>query len=319
MDLKTIFVYISNILNFEMKIYKVPERGDPSKTSQLFSGLNINLLCCRFWWLKNWESRNMSFPYWRIYWNKSCGGIISYAEKTIEIVPDQIILIPPYTPFSSWIKGKIIKSSGYNLDGGRMERGMNETDLVMEGAVLHLFIHFNLGMPFDFIAPELFCFDVSNNLQDDLRELTQCLQQNHEQVSLASSMLINKIIILTVSQIPNEYWNLATSDQRLLNVLREIENHISEELNNRELSKVANMAINSFARLFKDEIGMPPQQFVRERRVQKSSILLHHTSQSMDEIARLSGFCDRFHLSRVFKESTSYSPAQYRKKFHPKN
>jgi AraC-like DNA-binding protein len=302
-----------------MKYFKVPERGDPSKTTQLFSGLNINLLCCRFWWLKNWESRHMSFPYWRIYWNKSNGGIISFAEKTIEMAPDQIILIPPYTPFSSRIKGKMIKPSGYNLDGGRMEPGMNETDLVMKGAVLHLFIHFNLGMPFDFIAPELFCFDVSNNLHNDLRELSQSLQQDPEQMSLTSSMLIYRIIILTVSQIPNDYWNLATSDQRLLNVLRKIENHISEGLTNRELSKVANMAINSFARLFKDEIGMPPQQFVRGKRVQKSSILLQHTTQSLDEIARLSGFCDQFHLSRVFKEFTSYSPTQYRKKFHHKH
>src|ERR1035437_1475794 len=79
-----------------MKFFKVPEKGDPSNIPQLFSGLNINLLCCRFWWLKNWESRNMSFPYWRIYWNKSYGGVISFAGKTIELTPNQIILIPPY-------------------------------------------------------------------------------------------------------------------------------------------------------------------------------------------------------------------------------
>lgn len=63
---------------------------------------------------------------------------------------------------------------------------------------------------------------------------------------------------------------------------------------------------------------MPTLQFVRKRRLQKSGILLHHTSKSMDEIARLSGFCDRFHLARIFKEATSYSHAQYRKKFHSK-
>lgn len=55
-------------------------------------------------------------------------------------------------------------------------------------------------------------------------------------------------------------WYLATSDQRLLNVLREIEGNISEVLTNRELSVVANIAINSFTRLFKDEIGISPQQ-----------------------------------------------------------
>jgi len=301
-----------------MKFNKVPERGDPSKTSQLFPGLNINLLCCRFWWLKNWESQDMSFPYWRLYWNKSIGGIISFAGKTIEMDPGQVIMIPPYTAFSSRLRENT-SVSGYNLEGARIEEDTNETDLVREGAVLHLFIHFNLGMPYDFIAPELFCFDVSADMRADLEDLTNSVKNNNEELSVHSSLLIYKIIILTVSYISKEYWNLATNDQRMLNVLREIENHISEELTNKKLSEVANMAVNSFARVFKEEIGMPPQEFVRERRVQKTSILLHHSNKSIDEIASLSGFCDRFHLARVFKAVTSYSPAQFRKKFYPKS
>ena len=301
-----------------MKFFKVPDKGDPSNIPQIFSGLNINLLCCRFWWLKNWESRNMSFPYWRIYWNKSYGGIISFAGKTIELTPNQVILIPPYTAFSSRLKENTILSSGYSLEGGRVGEGETESGLLSEGAVLHLFIHFNLGMPYDFIAPQLFSFEVSNDLRTDLEELSFSLQQNNVQLSVQSSLLIYKIIILAVSQIPKEFWNLATTDQRILNVLRDIEDHISEELTNKRLAQVANMAVNSFARIFKEEIGIPPQQFVRERRVQKTSILLHHTTEPMEEIARLSGFCDRFHLARVFKEVTSYSPAQYRKQYYPK-
>jgi len=302
-----------------MKFFKVPDKGDPSNIPQLFSGLNINLLCCRFWWLKNWESRNMSFPYWRIYWNGSFGGIISFAGKTIELTPNQVILIPPYTAFSSRLKENTIPPSGYNLEGGRVGDGETEADLLRDGAVLHLFIHFNLGMPFDFIAPQLFSFEVSNDLRTDLEELSFSLQQNNVQLSVQSSLLIYKIIVLAVSQIPKEFWNLATTDQRILNVLGEIEDHISEELTNKRLAQVANMAVNSFARVFKEEIGVPPQQFVRERRVQKTSILLHHTKEPMEEIARLSGFCDRFHLARVFKEVTSYSPAQYRKQYYPKS
>jgi len=302
-----------------MKFFKVPDKGDPSNIPQLFSGLNINLLCCRFWWLKNWESRNMSFPYWRIYWNKSYGGIISFAGKTIEMTPNQIILIPPYTAFSSRLKENNIPPSGYNLEGGRVGEDDPEEELLDDGAVLHLFIHFNLGMPYDFISPQLFSFDVYPDLRTDLEELSFSLQQSNVQLSVQSSLLIYKIIILTVSQISKEFWNLATTDQRMLNVLREIEDHISEELTNKRLAKVANMAVNSFARVFKEEIGIPPQHFVRERRVQKTSILLHHTSETIEEIARLAGFCDRFHLARVFKEVTSYSPAQYRKQFYPKS
>jgi len=302
-----------------MKFHKVPERGDPSNKTQLFSGLNINLLCCRYWWLVNWESQHMTFPYWRIYWNKSSGGIITFADRTIELNPEQIILIPPYTSFSSSIKKNSLPETGYNLEGSRMEQDDVEKSLIEMGAVLHLFIHFNLGMPFDFISPELFCFTVSGSLKEDLEELTLVLKQNPDEFSVSSSLLIYKIIILTVSQIAKAYWNLTTTDQRMLKVLREIEDHLSEVLTNKRLAEVANMAINSFSRLFKEEIGIAPQQFVRERRIQKTSILLHHTAETMEEIAANSGFCDRFHLARVFKNNTGYSPAQYRKKFYPQN
>jgi len=235
------------------------------------------------------------------------------------MTPNQVILIPPYTAFSSRLKENAIPPSGYNLEGGRVGDGETESDLLRDGAVLHLFIHFNLGMPYDFISSQLFSFEVSNELRTDLEDLSFSLQQNNVQLSVQSSLLIYKIIILAVSQISKEFWNLATTDQRILNVLREIEDHISEELTNKRLSKVANMAVNSFARIFKEEIGVPPQQFVRERRVQKTSILLHHTTEPIEEIARMSGFCDRFHLARVFKEVTSYSPAQYRKQYYPKS
>ncbi len=302
-----------------MKFLKVPDRGDPSNITQLFSGFSINLLCCRYWWLVNWESQHMTFPYWRIYWNKSSGGIITFADRTIELNPGQIVLIPPYTAFSSRLIGKSLPESGYNLEGARMEQDAVETSLVEMGAVLHLFIHFNLGMPFDFISPEMFCFPVSRSQRQDLEELTLILKENPDEFSVSSSLLIYKIIILTVSQISKAYWNLTTTDQRILKVLREIEEHPAEVLTNRRLAEVANMAINSFSRLFKEEIGIAPQQFVRERRIQKTSILLHHTNETIEEIASRSGFCDRFHLARVFKNSTGYSPAQYRKKFYPQN
>lgn len=304
---------------FEMKFLKVPERGDPSNITQLFSGFNINLLCCRYWWLVNWESQHMTFPYWRIYWNKSSGGIITFEDRTIELNPGQIVLIPPYTAFSSRLRGNILPESGYNLEGSRMEQEADEKAMIEKGAVLHLFIHFNLGMPFDFISPELFCFNADESLRGDLEELTLILKQNPDEFSVSSSLLIYKIILLTVSQISKEYWNLTATDQRIFHVLREIEDHLSEVLTNKRLAEVANMAINSFSRLFKAEIGIAPQQFVRERRIQKTSILLHHTSETIEEIATISGFCDRFHLARVFKNSTGYSPAQYRKKFYPQN
>ena len=62
-------------------IYKVPDVGDPSDVLQLFPKFNLQLLCCRNWWLKRWEFRELSYPYWRIYHNSSVGAVITYENQ----------------------------------------------------------------------------------------------------------------------------------------------------------------------------------------------------------------------------------------------
>ena len=302
-----------------MKYTKVPDRGDPSNIPQIFSGFNISLLCCRFWWLKNWESENQSFPYWRIYHNKNLGSFITFEGITTELTPEKIILIPPYTAFSSRFKKNEMPKSGYCLEGGRIENMDYENEFADKEVAFHMFIHFNLGIPYDFISPQIFSFDVNDDLKIELDKVISNLQENHEQISVQSSLSIYKIIMLTISQIPKEFWSITTSDQRILNVLRMIDEQLSEELTNQQMAHKANMGVNSFARYFRDEMGMPPQQFLRQRKVQKASILLHHTNDTIEEIARLSGFCDRFHLAKVFMENTGFSPAKYRKQFYQKS
>jgi Transcriptional regulator containing an amidase domain and an AraC-type DNA-binding HTH domain len=153
-------------------------------------------------------------------------------------------------------------------------------------------------------------------MKTELLKLTTILQENFEQISAQTSLIIFKIIILTVSKIPDGYWNLTTSDQRIIGTLRMIDEHLDKELTNETLAHHARMAVNSFARLFKSELGMPPQQFIKQRKIQKASILLHHSNNKIDEIAKISGFCDRFHFTKAFKESTGLTPPQYRKRFY---
>jgi len=60
---------------------KVPDKGDPSDIQQLFPRFNLQLLCCRYWWLKRWEFRELSYPYWRIYHNTSEGAVLTFKGK----------------------------------------------------------------------------------------------------------------------------------------------------------------------------------------------------------------------------------------------
>ncbi|MFC2090659.1 hypothetical protein ACFLT1_07745 [Bacteroidota bacterium] len=71
-------------------ISRLPDKGDPSNILQLFPQFNLQLLCCRYWWLKNWEFDELSHPYWRIYWNPEPGATIIYENNEIRLDADKL-------------------------------------------------------------------------------------------------------------------------------------------------------------------------------------------------------------------------------------
>jgi len=293
----------------------VPEKGDPSSVQQIFSGYNVQLLCCRYWWLKQWDSKNMSFPYWRVYWNKTPGGLITYKEKTYELTPDKIYVIPPNTPFSTFIQKPSSENQEYRLEGGRVDENQSEGELKTKGYILHLFTHFNIGMPYDHIEPNIFVFDVKPILKQKLDAITGYLIKENEHFNFFSSLMIHSLISDLLSMIPEEQWNIVSTDSRILNILHYIEQNIESNLSNDVLADRSNLATNAFTRLFRDETGISPQRFVKKRRIDRACMLLHHTDMTIDEVADQTGFADRYHFSRIFKQITGYSPGSYKKSF----
>jgi len=73
------------------------------------------------------------------------------------------------------------------------------------------------------------------------------------------------------------------------------------------------MATNSFSRLFKEHTGDTLQYFIRKKRVNKACLMLLHSNNSIDEIAEITGFANRYHFTRIFKKIRGYTPAKYRK------
>ena len=62
---------------------KIQTIGDPSKNQQTFTDVELKILCCRYWLLDVWNCNDLSFPFWRIYWNKNDGGILKF-NQTIQ-------------------------------------------------------------------------------------------------------------------------------------------------------------------------------------------------------------------------------------------
>lgn len=294
---------------------KVPDKGDPSDILQLFPKYNLQLLCCRYWRLTNWEFRELSFPYWRIYYNSNKGAFMSYKGKTIELLPSRIYIIAPNTSYATHLFQHKTPELGYAFEGGRIGKNSADTPPPSDKTVEHLFIHFNIGMPYDNISPGIFTFELNQNLEKNIRIIIDHLNVNSSHFSFYSFLAIQALISELLTNIDESNWDLLAKDYRVLDVLHYIEGNLENDLTNVKLAEICHMATNAFARIFTHEVDISPQRFVQKKRVDTACVLLHHTDNSIDEVAFKTGFANRYHFTRIFTKTTGLSPAKYRKEF----
>lgn len=299
-------------------LLKVPDKGDPSDILQLFPKYNLQLLCCRYWRLSKWEFRELSFPYWRIYYNSKRGAFLNYKGTKHELLPSKIYIIAPNTSYSTHLFQNKIPNDGYAFEGERIGQNNSTTIYSPIQTTNHLFIHFNIGMPYDNISPGIFTFDLNEHLQKNIQIIIDHLNVNSSHFSFYSFLAIQALISELLTNIEESNWDLLAKDYRVLDVLSYIESNLAQDLSNVKLAGICHMATNAFARIFTDEVGISPQRFVQKKRIDTACVLLHHTDNSIEEVAGNTGFANRYHFTRIFTKTTGLSPAKYRKEFRMK-
>jgi AraC-like DNA-binding protein len=283
---------------------------DPSGIKQHFTDIGLKLHCCRYWKLNEWEFNDLSFPFWRLYYNSIGGAKVCFKNKTVVLIADKVILIPPYTSFSTSLKQMNTESlSGNRITSFNELKGLKEI-----GMVDHLFIHFNLGFQYDHLFPTIFEFSVEEQTQKLLDEIRFSVIDQFSEVSFQLTLLIHSLILQMVSKIPAESWKEKTTDNRVLKVIDFIDIHFKESLSNELLAEKTAMSPNSYLRLFKATTGFTLQQYVQNKRIEKAILMMHHNQDAaIEQIAERCGFSDRHHFSKVFKRIVKVAPAQYRK------
>jgi len=297
-------------------IYRIPDKGDPSDELQYFPQFNLQLLCCRYWWLKNWEFGELSYPYWRIYWNPVPGAVIVNNKKEIRLDEDKIIVIAPNTSYATRLFDHSIPEVGFVLKGGRIAN--DDFDVLRRGEneIPHLFIHFNIGIPYDNVHPRVFTIKINTHLREKLTTIKDSLKTDFRKFDFHTSLVIKSLIFDLLAELPDQKWELISRDERIIKVLHFIEQNLNEYISNNILAEHTNLATNAFTRLFRNEVGVSPQNYIRKKRIDKACALLDHSQSTIDEIAEDTGFSDRYHFSKIFKQVTGTSPGKYRKAFN---
>jgi AraC-like DNA-binding protein len=239
-----------------------------------------------------WNYPDMLCTYWRLYINDACGAKVISNGREYPLEKDKIYIIP------SWQKVSLLSET-------RLRNFYVHFDLI--GITEHLshklfpvLMEFDKDPTFDkniSIAYE----KPSNKFMLDCRLkslIYELLHKYFRGITAAKKDILEKLL---------------PAAGKYASLFEYIDNNLGQNIENSVLARVCSKSQSHFIRDFSEAVGITPAKFVTQRRISKAIEIMMFTNESIDRIAFDTGFTDRFHFSKVFKNITGITPAAYRK------
>ncbi|QBG49005.1 helix-turn-helix domain-containing protein [Verrucomicrobia bacterium S94] len=231
----------------------------------------------------HWNFPNVLSPFWRLYYNFDPGHCIELDHQRYELKPDRILLIPDHVLFHC----------------------------IGEQPVRNLWFHFSLEKRLTphqqipvIIKPTGFQLQLIQNLAEEISSGSAGTNRIFHRSLALIHLCISHRDISWAPPLPG----------RLQSVIRYISEHMSEKLPNELLAARAGISIETLCRLFSKYLHTSPARYVNQIRISRAGHLLEHSDLSIDQIAEATGFPNRAYFSRVFKQVSTLSPAEFRER-----
>ena len=232
---------------------------------------------------KGWNFQAVFSPFWRLYYNFDDGHFVKFADKTLPLGPERLVVIPPHCIF--------------HCNG--------------EAAVRHFWVHFSYQKSLTAkqhsplaLTPELAELSLIANLRT--------LWDNGRPLRSEKNLLLGLALIHAVMSREDFDW-ISAQPSSLQKAMRFIDLNFQSELKIRQIAEIAGLSETGLTRLFKKHLGTSPARYLIDARIREATTLLQSTEESIDEIAEKTGFSNRYYFTRMFKKTTGQSPAGFRK------
>lgn len=186
--------------------------------------------------------------------------------------------------------------------------------------VLHYsaIVKFSLTLPEIMGFPDIFDFKKDSFAQgllwETCRQSTLITDGWPQAMDALALTFLNRILI--------EYGNLLRpvnaerlSDiARLYTVTKSMREQIARGQSLDDYAELASMSPSHFRRIFRRTMGISPNQYMRQLRLERAAYLLRNTSDTIESIAYQVGYGEPAFFARTFKAQMGLAPGGYRKK-----
>ncbi|MDX2108615.1 MAG: AraC family transcriptional regulator [Verrucomicrobiota bacterium] len=269
-----------------------------------FKNINIKCLCAVMETIQPviWSGQSWCCDFWRIYYNRSAGASILVGNKGYPIDPESVLIIPAWVNFTT------------------------HTPLPLE----HYFVHFCCNNLSKAMHTRIFPLPIYipitpmvRHLLDSVQSVANAPHLEYDCAGFRILAFIHEIMGLVMEKLPRETAALAflflSGRHRMAEVLDIIDRNLAEPLPNKRLARLIGVCPDRFIKKFSDTLGQTPSAYVQDARIRKVAELLTGTDYSIEAIAGMTGFSDRFYMTRVFTKITGKGPAAYRRDHIPQS
>lgn len=149
-----------------------------------------------------------------------------------------------------------------------------------------------------------------------LQRLIFIFTEQHASKDIFADLMIQELIIRIVQTETKTFYSKNSqklaSNNRIANVVNYIKENIREQIQVEQLCKIACMSESNFYRVFKEELGISPIEFIIEERIKLASSLLKNPEFRIKDVYFESGFNSLSYFNRMFKKRYKVSPSEYK-------
>lgn len=237
----------------------------------------IEFIGCSNGMLRYYPEHN--HPCSELIYNTQGSGKMIIGTETIPFQPGTIVLIPPHVPHVKYA-----------------DAGTDYKDMYLQISGLRLFKH-------------TLCF-MDDSEQSFYALFNMAYRHFHRQDTETVEALWNVMLrlILQYQDTDSRFDEIERFKNTLIDHISDPDFNISDAIQN------THYCADHFRRIFKQQLGMPPIQYLHNLRINYAKSLLKQKESigcSMNDIAFMCGFYDYAYFTRLFKKITGCSPQDY--------
>ncbi|CAH1215858.1 HTH-type transcriptional activator RhaS [Paenibacillus plantiphilus] len=148
-----------------------------------------------------------------------------------------------------------------------------------------------------------------------LQEKCQAMNRLWQQATPMDKLQAQAAFLSFVYEVMRQICTSAADNSRpnsVTEAIHYIHEHYRESITAEKLAGIYNCSVSYLSRLFKNQLGVGPIEYLIHVRIHKSKQFLLKSEARIQEVAGSVGYADVYYFSRLFKKHTGCSPLQFR-------